>query len=184
MNRIFYIDTAGRADDSLILLDVREGDCDILITARGITHDNVEPMLTGELRTYNYRSDVTRSVGLIWDTSRVLVAWDGVGYLTQQEQATLQRAGFDLYNVPLDTDYSAVGIGGSVATHSGHGRVDAVVDFIMAYEAGELDDDEVTEGFQMMLDNGMVWNLQGSYQRTAQALLDAGLIRHRDKWAD
>jgi hypothetical protein len=51
--------------------------------------------------------------------------------------------------------------------------------FIMDYEAGVLDDDEVAEGFQHLVDNGHAWTLQGSYGRMAAALLDAGVIRPR-----
>ena len=48
--------------------------------------------------------------------------------------------------------------------------------FVMAYEQGETDEDETIDGFQHMLDNGHVWQLQGSYGRTAAAMLEAGLI--------
>lgn len=51
------------------------------------------------------------------------------------------------------------------------------VDKIIAYESGELDEDGVVELFQELLDSGVLFHLQGSYQRTAQALLDAGLIQ-------
>lgn len=49
------------------------------------------------------------------------------------------------------------------------------VDFIMAYEGGELSEEEMIEGFQHLIDNGDAWRLQGSYGRTAKALIDAGL---------
>lgn len=49
------------------------------------------------------------------------------------------------------------------------------VSFIMAYEGGELDDEEeLIAGFQQMIDSGVVWKLQGHYGRTAQALIEAG----------
>ena len=47
---------------------------------------------------------------------------------------------------------------------------------LMAYESGELEEPEVVALFQFLLDSGMVCHLQGSYQRMAQQLLDAGLI--------
>lgn len=49
-----------------------------------------------------------------------------------------------------------------------------VVEFIMAYECGELDDEKIIEGFQNLIDSGMVWQLQGSYGRTARALIEHG----------
>jgi hypothetical protein len=49
------------------------------------------------------------------------------------------------------------------------------LDFIMAYEGGEIETDEqLVAGFQAMIDDGSVWNLQGHYGRTARALIDAG----------
>lgn len=47
---------------------------------------------------------------------------------------------------------------------------------IIAYENGDLDHDDIVALFQSLLDSGLVWQLQGHYGRTAQALLDAGLI--------
>lgn len=51
-------------------------------------------------------------------------------------------------------------------------------DKIIAYENGELSNDETIELFQSLLDSGLVWRLQGSYGRQAAALLGAGLIYH------
>lgn len=48
------------------------------------------------------------------------------------------------------------------------------LDFIMAYEAGELDEDQIVAGFQQLIDSGLVWQLQGHYGRAAKALIDAG----------
>ena len=56
------------------------------------------------------------------------------------------------------------------------------IDDINAYENGELGEDETVALFQDLLDRGIVWKLQGSYQRTAVDLLTAGLIR-RKGWA-
>jgi len=44
----------------------------------------------------------------------------------------------------------------------------------LAYEAGELDEDQIVAGFQQLIDSGLVWQLQGHYGRTAKALIDAG----------
>lgn len=50
------------------------------------------------------------------------------------------------------------------------------VDFIMRFEAGELEDEaELAEGFQHLIDSGVAWRLQGFYGRTAAALIEAGL---------
>lgn len=47
---------------------------------------------------------------------------------------------------------------------------------IIAFESGELDQDGVIELFQSLVDSGLAWSLQGSYGRTAQALIQAGLV--------
>lgn len=49
------------------------------------------------------------------------------------------------------------------------------IDKIIAYENGELSEEEVIELFQDLIDSGQVWSLQGHYGRTAAALIDAGL---------
>lgn len=48
------------------------------------------------------------------------------------------------------------------------------IDFIIAYEGGELSEQEIIEGFQSGINDGSVWKLQGHYGRTAAALIDAG----------
>lgn len=53
----------------------------------------------------------------------------------------------------------------------------SIVDQIMAYESGEMDDEHMVPFFQRLVDSGLAWTLQGSYGRTAQALIDAGEIR-------
>ena len=46
---------------------------------------------------------------------------------------------------------------------------------IMAFESGKLDEQQTIEFFQSMIDSGLVWQLQGSYGRTARSLIEAGL---------
>lgn len=47
---------------------------------------------------------------------------------------------------------------------------------MIAFEDGELEEGGVIELFQALVDNGMAFRLQGSYGRTAAAMLEAGLI--------
>jgi len=55
-----------------------------------------------------------------------------------------------------------------------------IVGKIMAFEQGELDNEEVYTLFQFLLDSGMIHSLQGSYQRMAEELLLAGMIQMPD----
>ncbi len=54
------------------------------------------------------------------------------------------------------------------------------VAFITAFEAGELTDDAVIEGFQHLIDSGVVWQLQGVYGRTAEILIDEGVCTNNE----
>jgi hypothetical protein len=47
---------------------------------------------------------------------------------------------------------------------------------IRDYEAGFMDADDAVRLFQELVDAGVVWHMSERYQRTAQALLDAGMI--------
>lgn len=51
-----------------------------------------------------------------------------------------------------------------------------LVDKIMAYEQGELDDEGTLDLFAGLIKSGMAWSLQGSYGRAAVALIDNGFI--------
>lgn len=55
-----------------------------------------------------------------------------------------------------------------------------MIEKIMKYEDGEMNDDEVIELFQELVDNGMAWRLQGHYGRTAHALIEGGFIEPRE----
>lgn len=56
-----------------------------------------------------------------------------------------------------------------------------LVDLIISYENGELSRDDTIDFFQKLLDSGTIYSLQGTYQRTAQSMLDEGLISLRGK---
>lgn len=47
---------------------------------------------------------------------------------------------------------------------------------IMDFESGELSDEGIITLFQHLVTTGQAWTLQGSYGRTATALIDAGLV--------
>ena len=53
-----------------------------------------------------------------------------------------------------------------------------LVGSIIAYEQGELNDQEVVCLFAELVKSGMAWSLQGSYGRTALALIEEGWIDH------
>ncbi len=50
------------------------------------------------------------------------------------------------------------------------------VSFIMAMEGcgGDLSAEEIVDGYQRLIDSGIIFSLQGSWQRAAQAMIDAG----------
>ena len=51
-----------------------------------------------------------------------------------------------------------------------------LTDKIIDFECGLLDQIGMLELFAELIKNGMAWTLQGSYGRTASALIDAGYI--------
>jgi hypothetical protein len=51
-----------------------------------------------------------------------------------------------------------------------------LVDKIIAYESGELNNEGILELFSSLIKSGQAWHLQGCYGRQAQALIDKGLI--------
>lgn len=50
----------------------------------------------------------------------------------------------------------------------------AQIDKIIAYESGELDQEQTIELFQELIDSGLAWELQGSYGRFANLLIQEG----------
>jgi hypothetical protein len=65
------------------------------------------------------------------------------------------------------------------------GQTEAPDEFglILAYENGELDEDDVVVLFQLLVDNGHAWILQGHYGRTAQRLIQSGHVKLNSKKA-
>ena len=58
-----------------------------------------------------------------------------------------------------------------------------IVDLIIDFESGCKEEKEEVAFFQRLIDSGMAWNLQGSYGRMAQHLIDVGLCTHRKEVA-
>lgn len=53
-----------------------------------------------------------------------------------------------------------------------------LADRIMKYEQGDMTSEEIIELFQELMNTGIIYNLQGSYQRVANKLLISGLIHN------
>jgi len=49
-----------------------------------------------------------------------------------------------------------------------------MVDQIIAWENGEMDDEAEAEFFQELIDKGLAWTLQGCYGRRAMELIESG----------
>jgi hypothetical protein len=56
-----------------------------------------------------------------------------------------------------------------------------VVDQLIAYEEGRMTDREVIRLFQQLIDSGLAWQLQGSYGRMAQELIDSGRCKREHR---
>lgn len=51
----------------------------------------------------------------------------------------------------------------------------SLTDDLIRFEDGSMSEEEAVALFQRLIDSGLVWSLQGSYGRTARALIDNGL---------
>ena len=54
----------------------------------------------------------------------------------------------------------------------------SIFNAIMDIEEGDVSEARLIECFQLLIDDGIVWSLQGHYGRTAKALIENGLC-HR-----
>ena len=68
----------------------------------------------------------------------------------------------------------------SEATLNAEGKFDLTTR-IIEFETGEVTEEQVIELFQYLVDTGLAWSLQGTYGRTAEALLEAGVITKGEK---
>jgi hypothetical protein len=57
-----------------------------------------------------------------------------------------------------------------------------LVDQLIAYEEGQITEDQEIALFQHLIDTGTCWHLEGHYQRVAATLIEAGLIKPPE-WA-
>lgn len=54
--------------------------------------------------------------------------------------------------------------------------MNTLIDTIIAYEQGELNEEEIINLFAELIKTGHCWTLQGHYGRTAQQLINQGII--------
>jgi hypothetical protein len=52
-----------------------------------------------------------------------------------------------------------------------------LVDQLIAYEEGQITQDEEVAFFKHLVETGVCWQLSGHYQRVAATLIEAGLIK-------
>jgi hypothetical protein len=57
-----------------------------------------------------------------------------------------------------------------------------LVDQLIAYEEGQITQDEEVALFEHLVETGVCWQLSGHYQRVAATLIEAGLIKPPE-WA-
>ena len=56
-----------------------------------------------------------------------------------------------------------------------------MIDQIIAYECGDIDEAGTLQLFAELIESGTAWTLQGSYGRTASSLIEAGYISEDGK---
>jgi hypothetical protein len=50
------------------------------------------------------------------------------------------------------------------------------LDLMIAWEEGDISEDDEVKLFQILVDSGMAWTLQGMYGRRAEQLITEGLV--------
>lgn len=53
------------------------------------------------------------------------------------------------------------------------------IDSLIRYEQGDLNETEFLDFFALLIKTGQAWTLQGHYGRTAQGLIENGLITQK-----
>lgn len=53
------------------------------------------------------------------------------------------------------------------------------LDLMMAFEDGTINRGDMIKLFQNLVDTGLAWRLQGFYGRTAQAMIESGLLKRK-----
>lgn len=51
---------------------------------------------------------------------------------------------------------------------------DDTAGFLLEFECGDVEEERLIEGFQHLIDTGLVWKLQGMYGRMAEKLIESG----------
>ena len=51
-----------------------------------------------------------------------------------------------------------------------------ITEQLMKYEYNQLTVEEIIQLFQHLVNTGLAWQLQGSYGRTARAMIDSGIV--------
>jgi hypothetical protein len=51
-----------------------------------------------------------------------------------------------------------------------------IINLMIEFEDGNIDEDNLIKLFQYLVNTGHAWKLQGVYGRTAESLIQAGLV--------
>ena len=53
-----------------------------------------------------------------------------------------------------------------------------MIEDIVRYESGEMDEEQEIEFFQALLDTGIIFSLQGHYQRQMDRMIENGVVNN------